>query len=147
MAGSSVTFTYQKFGPIKKIIADIVSDDATGAATGTTTALISGKLLKVVTDPGATAPSANWDVVISDPEGLVVTAKCETAVVAALVARHASNTEETNLFLMGTDAAVAAMPAFPVVADKLTIAVANAGNAKTMQVIIYVEGEIQGGDS
>lgn len=144
MAGSSVTFTYQKFGPIVKVIADFVTDSATGACTGTTTNIISGKLIKVVTDPGATAPDANWDVVITDPEGLTVTAKCETAVVAALIARHTTNTEQTYLYLMGTDAAAAAMAAFPVVSDLLTVAVANGGNSKNGQIILYVEGEIVG---
>lgn len=144
MSGSAMVFTYQKLGPIVKVIANFVSDSATGAASGTTTNIISGKLIKIVTDPGSAAPSANWDVVITDPEGVTVTAKCETAVVAALVARHTTNTEQTYLHLMGTDAGVASMAAFPVVCDALTFAVANAGNSTTGEIILYVEGEIIG---
>ena len=60
MAGSSMTFTYDETGPIKKIKIDWLSDSSAGTASGTTKK-ISGRLLKGVTDPGSAAPSPRPD--------------------------------------------------------------------------------------
>lgn len=141
MAGSSMTVTYDdgvdgggyRCG-IKKILIDFVTDDATGAATVDTRKIV-GELIKLVTDPGATAPTANWDVVITDPEGLTVTAGCDNA--AALIARHTTNSEQTYLHLLNSTATPVGIATYPVVCDVLTIAVANGGNAKNGQIILY----------
>lgn len=129
-----MTFTYDELGPIRKIIAEWVSDDSTGAATGTTKK-ITGTLIKVSTDPGAAAPTDNWDVVVTDEEGVDVLATCQQA--AALVARDTANSEETYLYLKNIDATPIGFAVFPVVCDKLTIAVANAGNSKTGQITLF----------
>jgi len=124
-----------RFGGISKVIADWTSDSATGAVAGTTRKIV-GELIKVVTDPGATAPSDNWDVVVTDEEGTDVMAKCQNA--ALLIARDTANSEETYLYILNADATAIGVAAFPVVCDKLTISIANAGNSKAGQVILYV---------
>jgi hypothetical protein len=130
-----MTFTYDTTGPIKKIIASWTSDDAAGTASGTTNK-VSGYLLRGVTDPGATAPTANYDITISDEESVNVLGNC----VDDLVDRHTSTTESVD-FVIGA-AGTYTTGARPAVCDVLTIAVANAGNSKVGQIVLYVDGEI-----
>ncbi len=136
MAGSSVTFTYDETGPIKKIIADWVSDDAAGTASSTTKKIV-GRLIKGVTDPGATAPSANYDITITDEEGVDVLAACIAA--GRLDNRHTSTSEQVYFFVLNQDGTPLATSVHPVVCDKLTISIANAGNSKLGQLILYWE--------
>lgn len=142
MAGSSMTFTYDdgqdgtgNRGSIRKVIADFVTDDATGSVAGTTRK-ISGELIKIVTDPGSAAPSANWDVVLTDEKGVDLSIHMDDVAIAALIARHTSTTLETYLPLEDT-AGTGRVGAWPVVCDKLTVTIGNAGNSKDGQVIIY----------
>jgi hypothetical protein len=143
MAGSSMIFTYDDGadgigfrGRIRKVIADWVSDDSTGAVTGTTRKIV-GRLIKIVTDPGAAAPTDNYDVTIVDEKSVSVVATCQNA--AALLARHTTTTQETYLYLENADDTPIGTSLFPVVCDALTIGIANAGNSKTGQIILYYE--------
>ena len=129
-----MTFTYDVSGPIKRIIADWTSDDAAGTASGTT-AKVSGYLLAGVTDPGATAPDANYDIVITDEESVNVLGNCNDD----LVDRHTSTSERVDFIIDGTGSA-----GRPAVCDKLTVSVSNAGNSKVGQIILYVDGYIYG---
>lgn len=141
MAGSSMTFTYDDGFDgaglpcgIRKILIDWTSDSATGAVTGTTRK-ISGSLIKGVTDPGATAPTANYDIDITDEEGVDVLGACVAA--GRLQNRHTANSEQAYFFVENVDAVPLAMGVHPVVCDQLTIAVTNAGNSKVGQLILY----------
>lgn len=145
MAGSSMIFTYDDGGVpdafnlmpgIRRLVCDFVSDSATGAATAGTKK-ICGEIIKIVTDPGSAAPSANWDVVVTDENGLSPFAKCENA--ARLLARHTTSTEEDYLYLVNTDASALGISAFPVVCGELTVAVANAGNSTTGRIVFYIK--------
>jgi hypothetical protein len=135
-AGSSMTFTYDNGvdgdgnanQTIRKITCDWVSDDATGAASATTKKIV-GRLIKVVTDPGSPAPTANYDVVVTDENSLNPLAACTNA--AALLARHTTTTEATELSGGVSDTNYFA------VCDALTIAVANAGNSKQGRIVFY----------
>lgn len=141
MAGSSTTITYDdgndgvSGGTIRKIIIDFVTDDTTGSV-ACTTRKISGHLIKIVTDPGADAPTANWDVVLTDEEGVDLSVHMDDVAIAALIARHTTTTLETYLPLEDT-AGTARIGAWPVVCDKLTVTVNNAGNSKNGQIILY----------
>lgn len=139
MAGSSMTFTYDKHGPIKKVIAAWTSDDADGSVTGTCTKL-SGHLVKAVTDPGSAAPTDNYDIAITDEEGVNVLTACQST----LANRHTANTQEVYFLVLDAAGTPLAQSLHPVVNDALTIAVTNAGNSKTGQIILYVEGDIIG---
>lgn len=132
MAGSSMTFDYDETGPIKKIICDWVSDSATGAVSGTTRKIV-GHLIKGVTDPGGTAPTDNYDIAITDEEGVDVLAACA----GTLANRDTANTEEVYFFVKTADVAPLSISVHPAVCDILTIAVTNAGNSKNGQLILY----------
>lgn len=138
MAGSAMTFTYDRGqdgegrrGGVEKVLIDWTSDSLTGAVSGTTQKIV-GRLIKGVTDPGSATPSDNYDVNITDEEGVDVLAACS----ADLTNRDQSNTEEVYFTLKDT-AGTSNIAAFPVVCDKLTVAVTNAGNSKTGQIILY----------
>lgn len=142
MAGSSMTITYDdgpdgngQLGRIHKVIAAFVTDDSTGSVAGTTRK-INGELIKIVTDPGSDAPTANWDVVLTDEEGVDLSIHMDDVAIAALIARHATTTLETYLPLEDT-AGTARMAAWPVVCDAITITVNNGGNSKNGQIILY----------
>ena len=139
MAGSSTTVTYDQGGSgrIEKVLIDFTTDDTSGSV-AVTTRKISGKLIKIVTDPGAAAPSANWDVVLTDEEGVDLSVHMDDVAIAALIARHTTTTLETYLPLEDT-AGTGRVAAWPVICGKLTVTVNNAGNSKTGQIIIYVE--------
>ena len=143
MAGMTATVTYDDAwypgsnvqGRIRKILIDFLTDDSAGTAT-VTTRPISGELIKIVTDPGATAPTDNYDVVLTDDEGVDLSVHMDDVAIAALIARDTANTEETYLPLEDT-AGTARIAAWPVICGPLTVSLANAGNAKLTQVIIY----------
>lgn len=142
MAGSSTAVTYDDGvdgvglrGRIRKVLIDFVTDDTTGSVAVTTRKIV-GELIKIVTDPGSPAPTANWDVVLTDEEGVDLSVHMDDVAIAALIARHTTNTEETYLPLEDT-AGTARIAAWPVVCDKLTVTVNNAGNSKAGQIIIY----------
>lgn len=139
MAGSASTITYDNgsdhtgtYGGVKKIMIDWTSDDTTGAVSATTGKIV-GQLIKVVTDPGATAPTTLYDIAITDEEGVNVLGNC----VDSLADRHASNTEEVYLLVSNSAATDPGGNIHPSVCDKLTVAVTNAGNSKQGQIIIY----------
>lgn len=141
MAGSSMTFTYDdggdgtgRPGAIRRIIADWVSDDSAGTASGTTRKIV-GELIKGVTNPGSAAPTASYDITISDEESVNVLAACVAA--GRLDNRHTSTSEQAYFFVENVDTAPLAESVHPVVCDVLTIAVANAGNSKVGRLILY----------
>lgn len=144
MAGSAATITYDGgqdhtgvHRGIRKIIIDWTSDDTTGAVTATTGKIV-GQLLKVVTDPGAAAPSANYDIAITDEEGVDVLSGLggTGGTDPSLANRHTSTTEVVHLW--AEDSVTNPLPGTqPYVCDKLSVAVTNAGNSKNGQIIIY----------
>lgn len=142
MAGSSTTITYDDGadgagyrGSIRKVIIDFLTDDASGSVACTTRKIV-GELIKIVTDPGSAAPTANWDVVLTDEEGVDLSIHMDDVAIAALIARHTTTTLETYLPLEDT-AGTGRVASWPVVCDKLTVTVNNAGNSKTGQIILY----------
>ena len=120
----AMTFTYDETGPIWKIIA-VWTCDASGDAAATTKK-ITGSLIKGVTDPGAAAPTADYDIVLTDPEGINLLGLSADD----LVDRHTTTTEEVYFYL-------STGLRDPVVADKITVTVSNAGNAKNGEIILY----------
>jgi hypothetical protein len=136
MAGSAMTITYDdgydgtgRQGSIRKILVDWTSDDSTGAVSGTTRKIV-GELIKGITDPHATAPTDDYDIAITDEEGVDVLGSSFTA----LGNRDTANTEARYFGL--TDGTLNTS-AFPVVCDVLTIAITSAGNSKVGQLILY----------
>lgn len=142
MAGSSMTFTYDDGvdgggyrGNVRKVICSFTTDDTAGTASGTTRKIV-GELVKVITDPGSAAPTDNWDVTLTDENGVDLSIHMDDVAIAALIARHTTTTLETYLPLEDT-AGTGRVGAWPVVCDTITVAVANAGNSKTGTIILY----------
>jgi hypothetical protein len=125
---ATVTYEDVDGDSVKVINVAWTSDDTAGTFTADTVK-ISGTLLHAVTDPGATAPTADYDITITDPEGANVLANCFDD----LVDRHTSNTERVDFFLGATTTGGGR----PTVSDILTIAGTGCGNSKTGQVRIY----------
>lgn len=113
---------------IRKVLVDWTS--ASDGSVTITTRKVVGELVKAVTDPSATAPTDDYDIAITDPEGADVLG----ASVGSLGNRDTTNTEV--VYLNQTDG-TARIASFPVVCDILTIAVTNAGSAKSGQLILY----------
>ncbi len=134
MAGSSMSFTYDEQGSIRKVIVDWVSDDSTGAVSGTCKK-IAGRLIKAITNPGGAAPTANYDIAITDEESVDVLASCQNS----LANRHTSSTECVYLYLKNADITPIGIAEFPVVNDALTFAVTTAGNSKTGRIVLFYE--------
>tara|TARA_R110000751_G_scaffold78147_13_gene157689 strand:+ start:146 stop:514 length:369 start_codon:yes stop_codon:yes gene_type:complete len=106
---------------IKKMIW-VWTSDGSGDASGTDTAIINGTPLRFVTNPSATAPSANYDIVINDEDGVDITS-------GGLANRHTSNSEQ---LLVGGDAKDGASFNGP-----LSLVVSNAGAAKIGRLVMY----------
>lgn len=123
----TMALTYDDLGTVKKIIADWTS--STSGVADATTKKIVGSLIKGVTDPSTDAPTDDYDIVITDPEGFnVLTASNDD-----LADRDTANTEEVYFSQYSTSGG----SMFPVVCDKLTITVTNAGDTKGGQLILY----------
>ena len=120
MAGT-VTISEERFGSVKKILFDWISD-ASGDADAQTTKAYNGKILAVVTDPDDTdAPTDNYDVTVTDQDGIDV-------LNGAGANRDTANTEQvTDESLLGV-----------VANDRLTVNVSNAGNANAGKVYVYI---------
>ena len=131
MAGSAMTFAYEESASIRKVTVSWTSDSQTGGVAGSSKK-VSGSIVKIVTDPGSAAPSADYDIVITDPEGLNVLGLSHDD----LIDRHTTNTEAIYCNMKPDGATVLA--AYPVVSDVLTFTVAAAGNSKTGQIILYM---------
>jgi len=121
MAGSSMTFTEITHSTVKKIKAAWVSDSATGAVSGTTTGIYSGRFLGLITDPGGTAPDDNYTITITDDD-LV-----DLLLGAATGNRDTADTE----FIKEADMAGVAM-------SQLTFNVSSAGNSKEGAIYLLV---------
>ncbi len=123
MAGSSAAIT-RRGGYIKAIVIDWVSDDTTGAASNSFH--IDGQLIRLVTNPGATAPTDNYDITLPDSNAF-------DTLQGLGVNRDTATTEQQNIVISGTSV-------HPAVNDTVTFTIANAGNSKTGQAVIYYIG-------
>lgn len=120
MAGTVVT-TEETFGSIRKVKFAWTSDSG-GAADAVTTKVFNGKIEGLATIPsgGGTAPTDNYDVAITDADGIDV-------LFGAGANRDTANTEYVQGSSLGA-----------VASDVLTLAVTNAGSAKAGTVILFI---------
>jgi len=143
MAGSSMTFTYDDGADggftrtrVHRVIASWVSDDATGAVSGTTRKL-AGRLVKAVTVPsGTAAPTDLYDIAMTDEQSVNVLA----GVQSTLADRATATTQQVHFFVLDAAAGTPlAQSVHPIVCSTVTIAVTNAGNAKAGTIYLYLE--------
>lgn len=119
----TVTLTEETFGTVKKITCAWTSEnggDNAGKAQKTTTFAYSGEVIRLVTDPGATAPTDNYDVMVYDEDNTDI-------LMGAGANRDTADTEQVLASSLGC-----------VANDKLTFYVENAGNAKVGTIYLYI---------
>jgi len=129
MAGT-VTQTHTKRGPIGLVTLTCTGDASDGSIPNTNfVPKISGKIIAIETNPGATAPTDNYDIVIDDADG-------HDVLEAAGANRDTANTEKTAV-------AFGTYFGSPVsVEDVLTLKITNQSvNAAIIVVKVYYEGE------
>ena len=123
MAGATATITWdEESAEILRAEISWLSDDTTGAVTYTFTevdkARIRGKyLFFMVTNPGATAPSANYNITLIDDDGIDMAG-------GALLLRHTSTSEQAIPVLSSNASGDR------VANGGLAVTIAAAGNAK-----------------
>ena len=107
------------YGGEKKL--QTVTVDWTSDASGDADVLVymEGAIVRVVTNPGATAPSANYDITLVDADGFDLAS-------SNLLNRHTSTTEQW-------------IPtAYPFHTPSFTFTVANAGDSKIGTCTLYI---------
>lgn len=92
---------------------------------------LAGFVLKVVTNPGSTAPTANYDIAFNDPDD-----SSFDAMGGLLANRHTSNTEHVYPYVTA-----AITPVFLAGTYQLAIT-NNSVNGATGQIILYLADEI-----
>lgn len=105
----------------KKIVVTWTSGTAgeAGTASVTTAAPFDGLVVGLTTDPGATAPTDDYDVVITDADG-------HDILLGAGLNRDEAVTEHVATGMAGA------------AGSRLTIAITNAGSAKEGVVIVWI---------
>lgn len=133
MAGT-VVLAHTKRGPVGVITLTITADAADGSVPDTPlTTKISGRLLALETNPGATAPTANYDLTLVDDDG-------HDVLEGVGANRHTSTTEKVSIVYSGT-------AVHPPVAksDTLTLNVdGNSVNSAGIVAKLYYEGDGEG---
>jgi len=112
MAGT-VTLTHYQLGNVRRINFSAVADAADGSFPDTALPKFQGRLIGLHTNPGATAPTANYDITLVDGDGI-------DRLQGVGVDRHTSTSEQVPVVYSGTSV----MP--PVSVDEtLTLTFAN----------------------
>jgi hypothetical protein len=100
-----------------------------GSVALTTGEKVWGTICRVVINPGATAPTDNYDVTLTDESGVDILAGQGTDL-------DTTNTSSFVPLLEGTDGTTTAM--MPImVNDRLTLTIANAGDSKVGEIVLY----------
>jgi hypothetical protein len=69
MAGSA-TLTHYEIGRVRRIVVDWVADAADATVPSVVLPRIEGRLFELHTNPGATAPTDNYDITLTDAESI-----------------------------------------------------------------------------
>ena len=132
MAGT-ITPTHNKRGPIGVIEYTCTADASDGSYPETETAAkISGNLMALETNPGATAPTANYDIVLDDAQG-------HDVLEGTGANRHTTNTEKATI-------AFGTYHGSPVaITDVLTLKITNNSvNSAVVVIRLYYWGQGEG---
>jgi len=125
MAGTAAVVTVServKTRNVRKIVWAWTSGDGdfAGAASASNLTVLDGEILGFLTDPGSPAPTASYDITITDSDG-------HDVLIGAGADRHTTNTEYVDrASLAGVAGSV------------LTLNVTNAGDLKKGVVVLWV---------
>ena len=122
MAGT-VAIEHKAFGAVRRVRCTCVADAADASIPDTVLPRIEGRLIAIETNPGATAPTDNYDVSVTDAEG-------HDVLEGVGANRDTATTEKAPIVYTGT-------ALHPVVSldDVLTLKVAN-NLVNSAQVVI-----------
>jgi len=124
VAGTTVV-SHFALGALRRIQVDWVADAADGSVPNTVLPSIEGNIVALETNPGATAPTDNYDIALNDAEGV-------DKLAGAGQNRDTANTEQAGVVFASTSVPV------PVDGEALTLAISgNAVNSATGRVLIY----------
>lgn len=125
MAGTVTQSFENQFDNVKIWRITWTADGSDGSVPATaSTVPIVGRLFHATTDPGATAPTDNYDITLVDAEGV-------DAAQGLLANRDTANTEDAAIVYSGTGT-------HPRVNSKLTFTLANnAVNSATGECVVY----------
>jgi hypothetical protein len=129
MAGT-VSITYSETRAGVRSVTWAWTSDASGDASGTDTKFLSGQVVRFVTNPGATAPTDNYDIVINDGDGVDIAAGC-------LANRDTANSEQAVPIVETTVGANTYGTSAAAFDGPLSLVVSNAGNAKDGTLTMY----------
>ena len=102
-----------------------VADSSDGSLPQTQTITLAGLVVKVVTDPGSTAPTSSYDIACADPLGTL------DVFAGTLANRHATTTEQVYPVASGATA--------PVYVESCTLQITgNSVNSATGVIDFYV---------
>lgn len=141
MAGTNVLTSREnkQFGLNGKRCEIVTVDWVADAAAATVPDLsldLKGYVIKVITNPGSTAPTANYDIALEDPEDNAL-----DPLAGALGNRHTTNTEQVYPAIAGAPGTVTSFP--PFLCGTYNIAVSNnAVNSATGRIIFYLVDEV-----
>jgi len=115
---------------VAKVIVDWVSDSAAGSVSQLSTKPVFGEILRITTNPGATAPTDQYDVTILDEDSVDVA--------LGTLANRATATTQTVYPTVAGSATTPVSDVRMAVAGRITLTIAAAGNSKNGRVTIYL---------
>lgn len=124
MAGST-TVAHYTIGSVRRIVVDWVGDAADGTVPDTILPVFEGRLMELHTNPGAVAPTDNYDITMTDAEAI-------DRLQGVGANRDTANTEQAIVVFSGSTI-------HPVVSrsDVLTLTIANnAVHSATGRIIL-----------
>lgn len=98
-----------------------IADQTADGQVNKTTYKYTGEVVRLITNPGSTAPTDNYDVTILDDDGYDV-------LMGAGADRDTANTEQVLASSLGV-----------CIDSQLRLNIANAGDAKVGEVILYIK--------
>lgn len=116
---------------VEKITIDATGDAADGSFPAKTITGMYGYVFKVVTNPGSTAPTANYDIVLNDPDDAGL-----DAMGGLIINRHTSNGEQVY-----PNASGATIPIF-LCGDYSLAITNNSVNSATTKIIFYLADDL-----
>ena len=125
MAGS-ISYTHEKTGDVRVVRVNWTGDASDGSVPSLVLPAFGGRILALETNPGATAPTASYDIAITDGHG-------HDVLQGVWANRSATATEKVAVVYSGT-----AIHPPVVVGDTLTLALTNnSAVSATGEIDIY----------